>query len=623
MPKLANAFLMPHEWGQFDIETATIVDIVAFFGGDGDPSADSSRRILAMTHHWLDCRLLRHARFVFAVAYAWVLVPLTSAVAGQIDVVMQSGGTSPDGNGQFALFIAPALNDAGQLAFLAALSGTAGGTSDDVAAFRKDASQLTLIARKGVSTVDGSVILGFGPYIALDGGGAVSGLGQVTPSFQFRPFIGSGGPLTPLVTPGSPSPSGNNMLISASSPVLNDAGVAVFRGSYDGGNPENGIYARAADGTLTTRLLQGSQAPGGGTFSLLGTKLTLNESAQIGLRATVTAGGTDTEVALRIDGTTAVELARVGETDTSGIAEIESFLSNYTIVNDAGQVAFTARYRESTLLREGIFVAEDTGITLVAPGLLPNGGSLATGMRLSGFNSAGQVALFTGFTGGNDPLSGVYLADAAGPVLAALEDTATPEGTQYFRSFFPDSLSLNENGQLAFVAELSNTVNGASAGKGLFVYDPDAGLQQIARAGDMLAGGLITDLLYFGNGYTGTMALDTVTDGMNNDGEIAFSFVLADGRTGVAIWSNDVVGGDFNNDGTVDAADYVVWRKIDGTRAGYNTWRSHFGQTSGSGAGVSTNAAVPEPATTIFLVLATANIWLLGRHDELSVSRTR
>ena len=37
--------------------------------------------------------------------------------------------------------------------------------------------------------------------------------------------------------------------------------------------------------------------------------------------------------------------------------------------------------------------------------------------------------------------------------------------------------------------------------------------------------------------------------------------------------------GDFNHDGTVDAADYVVWRKTDGTPAGYNTWRTHFGQT--------------------------------------------
>ena len=42
--------------------------------------------------------------------------------------------------------------------------------------------------------------------------------------------------------------------------------------------------------------------------------------------------------------------------------------------------------------------------------------------------------------------------------------------------------------------------------------------------------------------------------------------------------------GDYNSDGAVDAADYVVWRKNDGTQAGYDTWRAHFGQTAGNGA---------------------------------------
>ena len=39
--------------------------------------------------------------------------------------------------------------------------------------------------------------------------------------------------------------------------------------------------------------------------------------------------------------------------------------------------------------------------------------------------------------------------------------------------------------------------------------------------------------------------------------------------------------GDFNNNGVVDAADYVAWRKTDGAPAGYNLWRAHFGQTAG------------------------------------------
>ena len=70
--------------------------------------------------------------------------------------------------------------------------------------------------------------------------------------------------------------------------------------------------------------------------------------------------------------------------------------------------------------------------------------------------------------------------------------------------------------------------------------------------------------------------------------------------------------GDFNNNGVVDAADYVVWRKTDGTPAGYNAWRTHFGQPSGSGAGAIANAAVPEPATLVLLMFAAAGWCLAG-----------
>ena len=64
--------------------------------------------------------------------------------------------------------------------------------------------------------------------------------------------------------------------------------------------------------------------------------------------------------------------------------------------------------------------------------------------------------------------------------------------------------------------------------------------------------------------------------------------------------------GDYSDDGTVDAADYVVWRKTDGTRPGYDTWRTHFGETFGSGSGASANATVPEPATLVMLIMAAA-----------------
>jgi hypothetical protein len=61
--------------------------------------------------------------------------------------------------------------------------------------------------------------------------------------------------------------------------------------------------------------------------------------------------------------------------------------------------------------------------------------------------------------------------------------------------------------------------------------------------------------------------------------------------------------GDFNQDGNVDAADYIVWRKNSGgiyTQDDFQPWHAHFGQTVGSGALM--NNTVPEPATLAILL---------------------
>jgi hypothetical protein len=69
--------------------------------------------------------------------------------------------------------------------------------------------------------------------------------------------------------------------------------------------------------------------------------------------------------------------------------------------------------------------------------------------------------------------------------------------------------------------------------------------------------------------------------------------------------------GDYNRDGTVDAADYVVWRHGLGmtyTQADYDVWRANFGQTIGSGGALPSaeplSIAIPEPATLALLIMA-------------------
>jgi hypothetical protein len=129
----------------------------------------------------------------------------------------------------------------------------------------------------------------------------------------------------------------------------------------------------------------------------------------------------------------------------------------------------------------------------------------------------------------------------------------------------------------------------------------------------LAAGGLI-DL---GNAFTVGAGQDLVFRYRTSGG----AFVDA----AVQYVTSAAVAGDYNNNGIVDAADYVIWRKRLGPgslpneggispgvvdTADYNFWRSRFGATSGSGSALG-ESAVPEPGT-LLLCLGSAIVGILS-----------
>jgi hypothetical protein len=140
--------------------------------------------------------------------------------------------------------------------------------------------------------------------------------------------------------------------------------------------------------------------------------------------------------------------------------------------------------------------------------------------------------------------------------------------------------------------------------------------------------------------FTPTGSFEVVTAGTLNasglilGGPDADLFQLSvDAANGVVRLLSGAVAGDYNQNGTVDAADYVIWRKTvgqigaglaaDGNNDGevdsedYGLWRASFGRTVGGGGSQSggVTTAVPEPWSLALLATGALG-WILGRQSR-------
>jgi autotransporter-associated beta strand protein len=101
--------------------------------------------------------------------------------------------------------------------------------------------------------------------------------------------------------------------------------------------------------------------------------------------------------------------------------------------------------------------------------------------------------------------------------------------------------------------------------------------------------------------YAGTLTgmFDFVTPG----------FIVDYSTIGQISLSQVAIDGDFNNDGVVDAADYVVWRNSPVRHdAEHSTWRANYGHPLGAGsvADADYTTPVPEPAVLVLLIAGLA-----------------
>jgi autotransporter-associated beta strand protein len=131
-----------------------------------------------------------------------------------------------------------------------------------------------------------------------------------------------------------------------------------------------------------------------------------------------------------------------------------------------------------------------------------------------------------------------------------------------------------------------------------------------------LVTGSVLNLNFSGNDTIRSLYVDGVAQPAGTYGNSTSGFSsLITGSGFLNVTGMVGVPGDFNNNGTVDAGDYVLWRKggplqnemsSPGTvdAQDYTDWRSQFGKPPGSGSSLAT-ANVPEPATLVLFLFIT------------------
>ena len=484
-----------------------------------------------------------------------MLAELCEASIGESDIVVVTGEQVPDGNGSFAGLSSPVINDAGQVAFSATILD---GPVASGGIYRDDGHSTSRIVRFGQPAPNGNgTISTFSQgnlslsNVSLNNAGQVMFVATLSGTSggnadNGRIFRGDGATLVQLASEGQAAPDGNGRLanLGLGDPNLNVAGQDVFRGVLTdtiGGTSDNlGVFVVDVAGNLNQVARAGQSAPdGNGQFSNFFATL-LSDTGQVAFRfnlTNTTGGSVDASGIMRSIGTNLVEIARANQSAPDGNGRFANFNNSIPTLNNAGQVAFRC-FMSNTIAGTaddtGIALGDGVSLTLIAREGQPapdGNGSFSSFPNPPALNNAGQlvfVAILSDTTSGSTDDRGIFHWDGATVIQVARAGLPVPGGNGDFVGF--TNPAFNDQGQLAFLAALGDTQGGATDDTGLYFYDDAKGLLPVAREGDALLGSTITQL-----SFSTTWADERRT--LNNLGQVVYAFQLADGRSGIAVWS--------------------------------------------------------------------------------------
>jgi hypothetical protein len=184
---------------------------------------------------------------------------------GRVRKVVGQEDAAPAG-GTFAAFGAPALNDAGVVAFAAVVEGR--GVPGGV--FTAAGDGVRMLAGAGADTPLGGIFAKFSERVTIDNAGAVAFTAFLRGArVRSAIFVAQGDRLKEIVALGDPAPAGGAFSSFGFWPALGSSGVVAFTASVDPGPPPIAVYVSGPSGVKKVAGI-GDPLPGGAKLESFG-----------------------------------------------------------------------------------------------------------------------------------------------------------------------------------------------------------------------------------------------------------------------------------------------------------------------------------------------------------------
>ncbi len=426
-------------------------------------------------------------------------------------------------------FHGPVLNDAGQSAFRADITGSGVGSANNRGIWSEGSGSLALVARTGSQApgAPGGVNFRIDPTFdllspVLNRAGQTAFYGGLTDG-SVGIWSGGSGSLglvarSGVQAPGAPAGVNLNFSDVLNSfnldwPVLNDAGQTAFVGGLTGtgvNSTNNWGMWSSGSGSLELVARAGDQAPGTPSGTVYGASTDLfspvlagglNDAGHITFWASLAGSGVfdNQSNGVWAGGSDNLTLVTRSAAHAPGTPDGVNFLYATATValNHSGQVAFAARLTGSgvnSTNNGGLWSNRSGSLELVArsgsqAAGMPNGVNYSSFPAFPVLNDSGQIAFREFLTGSgvnstND--LGIWSDGAGALALVARSGRQAPGtsgGVNFFDLNYP---TLNSAGQTAFRADLTGSGVNSTNNRGIWATDWTGVLQLIARRGELL-----------------------------------------------------------------------------------------------------------------------------------------